>query len=429
MKKNRDFKQNILLVIEGALIGILAGLTAVAYRFCLTWAESGLNHILQLIKGNPLAIALWFVALIAMGCSVARIVKWEPMASGSGIPQVSGEVKGLLNPSWWRVILAKFVGGTISIFGGLSLGREGPSIQLGAMAAKGYSRVRKYDKTTEIRLLSCGAGAGLAAAFNAPLAGIMFVLEEITHTFDQAIILAGMVATLTADYISKLFFGQAAIFHFTTYTIPLKYYWLLAVLGILLGLAGAGYNFVMLKGQALFQSLKHIPKEIQVAATFLIAGVLGVVLPEVLAGGHSMIILLEEGRPALMTLVILLAVKFIFSAVSFGSGAPGGIFFPLLILGSFVGAIFGELTIAVLPLSADLLPQLIMLGMAGLFAGIVRAPITGIILITEMTGSMHRLLDIAVVSILAYVVANLVGSKPIYDSLLDNILRRQKKEH
>ena len=128
--EQNTFKKNATLVIEGALIGILAGLTAVAYRYCLTWAESGLYRVIDFIKGNPLYIALWFALLIAMGCIVARIVKWEPMSSGSGIPQVSGEEKGYLNPSWWRVILAKFIGGTMSIFGGLSLGREGPSIQL-----------------------------------------------------------------------------------------------------------------------------------------------------------------------------------------------------------------------------------------------------------------------------------------------------------
>lgn len=248
--ENNTAKRSIALVIEGALIGVLAGLTAVLYRYCLTYAESGLYAVLNFIRGNAGVTALWFAALILMGCIVAKIVKWEPMAAGSGIPQVSGEVRGYLDQSFWRVVLAKFTGGTLSIFGGLSLGREGPSIQLGAMVAKSYSRLRNYDKTTEIGLLSCGAGAGLAAAFNAPLAGIMFVLEEIHHTFDRTMLVAGLIATVCADFVAKIFFGQSAIFSFTTSTLALRYYWLLALLGILLGLAGAGYNFVMLKMQA-----------------------------------------------------------------------------------------------------------------------------------------------------------------------------------
>ena len=220
-------------------------------------------------------------------------------------------------------------------------------------------------------------------------------------------------------------FGQSAIFSFTTSTLALRYYWLLALLGILLGLAGAGYNFVMLKMQAFFHRLKKIPKEIRIAFVFVISGILGLTLPQVLAGGHSMIALLEHGKPELSMICILLVVKFLFSAVSFGCGAPGGIFFPLLILGAYIGAIFGNLSIHALSLPNDLLPQFIVISMAGLFAGIVRAPITGIVLITEMTGNMHRMLDIAVVSSIAYIIANLLGSKPIYTSLLENILNKQ----
>lgn len=424
--EQNSWKRSLILVIEGGLVGVLAGLTAVLYRYCLSWAESGLYEILSLIRGNGPAIALWFAVLILMGCVVARIVRMESMASGSGIPQVAGEVQGYLDPSWWRVILAKFTGGTMCILGGLSLGREGPSIQLGAMAAKGYSRLRNYDKTKEIGLLSCGAGAGLAAAFNAPLAGILFVVEEIHHTFDRTILTAGLVATVCADYVSKIFFGQSTIFSFPSSTLSLRYYWLLALLGILLGLAGAGYNVVMIKGQALFQHFEKVPKEILISLVFVISGILGLTLPQVLAGGHRMIILLEHGNPALMTLVVLLVVKFLFSALSFGSGAPGGIFFPLLILGAYCGAIFANIAMEFLPLSGDLLPQFIILGMVGLFAGIVRAPITGIVLITEMTGNMNRMLDIAVVSSIAYIVANLLGNKPIYTSLLENILQRQR---
>lgn len=423
--ENNTAKRSITLVLEGALIGVLAGLTAVLYRYCLTYAENGLYAVLNFIRGNAGVTALWFAALILMGCIVAKIVKWEPMAAGSGIPQVSGEVRGYLDQSFWRVVLAKFTGGTLSIFGGLSLGREGPSIQLGAMVAKSYSRLRNYDKTTEIGLLSCGAGAGLAAAFNAPLAGIMFVLEEIHHTFDRTMLVAGLIATACADFVAKIFFGQSAIFSFTTSTLALRYYWLLALLGILLGLAGAGYNFVMLKMQAFFHRLKKIPKEIRIAFVFVISGILGLTLPQVLAGGHSMIALLEHGKPELSMICILLVVKFLFSAVSFGCGAPGGIFFPLLILGAYIGAIFGNLSIHTLSLPNDLLPQFIVISMAGLFAGIVRAPITGIVLITEMTGNMHRMLDIAVVSSIAYIIANLLGSKPIYTSLLENILNKQ----
>lgn len=326
--ENNTAKRSIALVIEGALIGVLAGLTAVLYRYCLTYAESGLYagsefHTRKCRCYRPLVCRSYFDGMYCRkDCEMG--------ANGCRFRDPAGfrEVRGYLDQSFWRVVLAKFTGGTLSIFGGLSLGREGPSIQLGAMVAKSYSRLRNYDKTTEIGLLSCGAGAGLAAAFNAPLAGIMFVLEEIHHTFDRTMLVAGLIATVCADFVSKIFFGQSAIFSFTTSTLALRYYWLLALLGILLGLAGAGYNFVMLKMQAFFHRLKKIPKEIRIAFVFVISGILGLTLPQVLAGGHSMIALLEHGKPELSMICILLVVKFLFSAVSFGCGAPGGIFFP-----------------------------------------------------------------------------------------------------
>ncbi len=420
-------KESCLLLLEGVLIGVFAGLTAVLYRLSLTWAEAGLYRVLSLIRGNIFYILCWFAALLLMGCVVARMVIWEGMSSGSGIPQVCGEAKDLLNPSWWRVLVAKFVGGTICIFGGLSLGREGPSIQLGAMAAKGYARLRRADRSKEIELLCCGGGAGLAAAFNAPLAGILFVMEEIWHKFDRRIILSGVMAAVMADFVSKLFFGQEAIFRYASYTLPLKNYWVLVIFGVVLGLAGAGYNVVMLKVQGIFQSLKKVPMEIRICVPFLLAGVLGLTLPKVLAGGHAMVELLEYDRPVFGMLILLLVVKFLFSAVSFGSGAPGGIFFPLLILGSYLGAAYGDVVIQYCNIPDAMWTQFIILGMAGLFAGIVRAPLTGIVLITEMTGSMNRFLDVALVSIMAYFVANLVGSKPIYTSLLENILKRSEK--
>lgn len=419
-------KQHHSLVLEGALVGIIAGLTAVLYRFCLTYTEKYLYQILSVIQGNPWKTALWFVVLIILGVIVTKITKWEPMAGGSGIPQVCGEYKGLMNPVYWRVLLAKFTGGTLSIFSGLSLGREGPSIQLGAMAAKGVAKVKHVNKSQELKLLCCGAGAGLAAAFNAPLAGMLFVVEEIYHAVDGTLLAAGLVSTVCADFVSKIFFGQAAIFSYPTATLPLPYYWLLVLLGVILGLAGAGYNVVMLKVQALFSKCPKVPKEVKTALVFVLAGILGLILPQVLAGGHTMVSLLENSRPTFMMLFVLLIVKFLFSAFSFGSGVPGGIFFPLLILGSYIGAIFGDIALHFFALDETIWYQFIILSMAGLFASIVRAPLTGIVLIAEMTGSMHRLIDLVLVSIISYVVANLLGSEPIYTSLLNNMVGKKQ---
>lgn len=419
---------SLLYVFYGLLVGLLAGLVAILYRFLLGKAEDILFFVVSWIQDAPLHILIWFLLLIPLGLIVGLIAKWEPMSAGSGIPQVSGEVRGHLDPVWWRVLIAKISGGALAILGGLSLGREGPSIQLGAMAAKGLSRGLKLDVTKERHLISCGAGAGLAAAFNAPLAGIMFVLEEIHRTFDRRVLAVGIVAAVVADYMSKLVFGQDTVFSYESPIMNLKNYWLLLVLGIILGLAGVFYNVIMAKGQELFGRMKKIPQPVKVMIPFLLAGVLAVFLPQVLGGGHAMVeLLMSDAPPGLSMLIVLLLVKFVFSVVSFGSGAPGGIFFPLLILGSYIGAIFGSIVIPLLGLPGDRMHKFIILAMAGIFASIVRAPITGIVLIAEMTGSMTSLIDIVVVSITSYLVANLLGNPPIYTTLLERILEKQKE--
>ena len=163
-----------------------------------------LVKILSYMKGNPFRCVVWFLILAALAWIVGKLVKWEPMISGSGIPQVEGEIAGRLSQNWKRVLPAKFAGGFLCMLGGLSLGREGPSIQLGAMAGQGISRALGRGKREEKFLMTCGASAGLSAAFHAPLAGMMFAVEEIHKTFSIPILLPVMTASVTADYILSL---------------------------------------------------------------------------------------------------------------------------------------------------------------------------------------------------------------------------------
>lgn len=421
-------KEAFYLIIRGLEVGVVAGLVSVLYRFLLSGAENNLGKMLDFVGTNPLRIAMWFGILIVIALVVWLTVKFEPMASGSGIPQVSGELKGYLSPSWWKVIFSKLVGGTLSIFGGLSLGREGPSIQLGSMAAKGIAKATKADKTTEFRMISCGAGAGLAAAFNAPLAGILFVLEEIERTFDKNILCMGIVATVTADYISKLFFGQSTVFNYVTHNFPLKHYWALILLGILLGLGGALYNKVMSFGQDLFKKMTKVPQWAKLIIVFVISGIVSLTVPEILCGGHSMVEYLLNDHPQIGVMLFLLVAKFLFSTISFGSGAPGGIFFPFLILGTYAGAIYGDVCINFFGIDASLWQEFIVIAMAGLFASIVRSPITGIVLVFEMTGNMNNILPLVTVSLISYAVASLTGVEPIYETLLSKMISKKSNK-
>ena len=361
---------------------------------------------------------------------VGRLVKWEPMISSSGIPQVEGEVSGRLSQNWKRVLPAKFAGGFLCMLGGLSLGREGPSIQLGAMAGQGISRALGRGKREEKFLMTCGASAGLSAAFHAPLAGMMFAVEEIHKTFSIPILLPVMTASVTADYIASHILGLDPVFHFQiTEYLPQNYYWLLILLGILVGVSGVFYNWGMLKAQELYRKIPFLKETGRLLIAFLTAGVLGLVMPSVLGSGSGLIVSLTKGEMVLGMVVLTLVVKFLFSAVSFGSGAPGGIFFPLLILGALLGAVFAMTGAEFFGLDPVYINNFVLLGMTGFFTAIVRAPLTGIILLFEMSGSISQMLSLSIVSVTAYIVATLMRSEPIYDSLLKRILKANTIVH
>ena len=434
MKTNDVWKRArripVMLITEGLCVGLVGGFVVLLYRVALTFAGDWLVKILSYMKGNPFRCVVWFLILAALAWIVGKLVKWEPMISGSGIPQVEGEIAGRLSQNWKRVLPAKFAGGFLCMLGGLSLGREGPSIQLGAMAGQGISRALGRGKREEKFLMTCGASAGLSAAFHAPLAGMMFAVEEIHKTFSIPILLPVMTASVTADYIASHILGLDPVFHFQiTEYLPQNYYWLLILLGILVGVSGVFYNWGMLKAQELYHKIPFLKETGRLLIAFLTAGVLGLVMPSVLGSGSGLIVSLTKGEMVLGMVVLTLVVKFLFSAVSFGSGAPGGIFFPLLILGALLGAVFAMTGAEFFGLDPVYINNFVLLGMTGFFTAIVRAPLTGIILLFEMSGSISQMLSLSIVSVTAYIVATLMRSEPIYDSLLKRILKADTIVH
>ena len=434
MKTNDVWKRArripVMLITEGLCVGLVGGFVVLLYRVALTFAGDWLVKILSYVKGNPFRCVVWFLILAALAWIVGKLVKWEPMISGSGIPQVEGEIAGRLSQNWKRVLPAKFAGGFLCMLGGLSLGREGPSIQLGAMAGQGISRALGRGKREEKFLMTCGASAGLSAAFHAPLAGMMFAVEEIHKTFSIPILLPVMTASVTADYIASHILGLDPVFRFQiTEYLPQNYYWLLILLGILVGVSGVFYNWGMLKAQELYRKIPFMKETGRLLIAFLTAGVLGIVMPWVLGSGSGLIVSLTQGEMVLGMVVLTLVMKFLFSAVSFGSGAPGGIFFPLLILGALIGAVFAMAGVEFFGLAPVYVNNFVLLGMTGFFTAIVRAPLTGIILLFEMSGSISQMLSLSIVSVTAYIVATLMRSEPIYDSLLKRILKADTIVH
>ena len=415
------------LTIQGIMVGIFAGLMVCLYRFLLYGSESVLRNYLSIINGNLLYTLLFFIALAIMGLLIDFIIKWERDSAGSGIPQVYAEVKGHMEANWLKVLISKIAAGVITALGGLSLGPEGPSVQIGGMAGKGIAKLFKGSKTDELRLILVGSAVGITAAFNAPLAGVIFVLEEINHGFDKTLVFIALVSAIVSDFISKIIFGQQTILSFPVLNIPLEYYWILIILGVFIGLLGYIYNVGMIKSSEVMDNLK-IPSWLKFVLVFMISGVVALTIPEISDGGHFMMDMLDVAIPSLGVLVLLLVLKYLFSMFSFSSGAPGGIFLPILVLGAYIGAIFGSAVVPLFGFEHDLIYKFIIISMAGFFAATVRSPITGVVLLAEMSGSTESLVAMVIVSLIAYVVPTLLGNPPIYESLYDRLLLSKNRE-
>ncbi|MFD3158472.1 ClC family H(+)/Cl(-) exchange transporter [Haloimpatiens sp. FM7330] len=412
------------LVGEGVIVGLLSGLLIVFYRYLIEKTSYIMKNIYSYSSHNIGRILILFIGLVLCGYIIGRMAKKDPMCTGSGIPQVEGILLRKLDMNWFSVITKKFIGGVLALAAGLSLGREGPSVQMGACIGQGFSRIFKRIKIEEKFLITSGASAGLAAAFNAPLAGVIFALEEIHKNFSPLILLSAMSASLTADFISKQFLGLKPVLNFKdTRILPLRYYLYLIILGIIIGIFGILFNKTLLKTQDIYKKQKWLPVEFRPIIPFIIAGILGLTMPNLLGGGHKLIMSLTKCSFSIKLLLVFIVIKFFFTMISYGSGVPGGIFFPLLVIGALTGDVYGQLLVKYIHLSPDFVENFIILAMAGYFTAIVKAPITGSILITEMTGSFHHLLPLTIVSITCYLVTDLLNSNPIYESLLEKLLK------
>ena len=422
IRQKQRFKYK--LILEGIAVGSIVGLVIALFRIMIVKADQARQVAVQLVKVRPIYAFAVLMALILIAWILDKLLKYEPDISGSGIPQIEGELKGLEDQNWRKVLAAKFAGCVLAIGGGLALGREGPSIQLGGMIGKGFARRKNALLTEERLLMSCGAGAGLAAAFGAPLAGVLFALEELHKNFSAEVLVSTMAASAVADYIAVNIIGLKPVFDFDVeHRIPLRLYWAVILLGVILGILGVIYNKLLDKMQDFFERFDS--KFISIGIMLMISFLMMFIYPTVLGSGNDLVEVISKGKFALGALVLLLATKLFFSTGSFGTGTPGGIFLPLLVIGAITGGLYSTFLSNVFGIEEYYIKGFVIIAMAGFFSAIVRAPITGVILITEMTGNFMTLLSLVATSLVAYVVADLLGGEPVYDQLMH---RRQLRK-
>ncbi len=423
-------KIRLPLLLKAALIGAGGGLIVCSFRYLLSQSETFVRSVFHFIRGHLIWLPLLFLSYLGIGLLVGWIVKSEPMIKGSGIPQVEGQLIGAFHINWLPALLKKYLGGLLSIGSGLFLGREGPSIQLGALSGQGVADFLHCPDYEKKILITCGASAGLSAAFSAPLAGVLFALEEIHKNFSSVILLTSMVSSVCASVVAGILFGTTPSLYVGQLSpLPVNLYLLVALLGVALGLFGFLYNRILLKTQSLYAKIRRFTPFSQILIPFLLLIPVGLLFPQLLGGGHHIITLLETQSFPLATLLLYLAVRFLFSMISYGGGAPGGIFLPLLALGACFGALFGNSAQLILGFEKTYVLNFIVFAMAGFLTAVVRSPITASILITEMSGSFRNFLPVILVCLLAYVTAQLLPEQPIYESLLQRMLPKHQRPY
>jgi CIC family chloride channel protein len=410
---------------RAALVGLGAGLVAALFRFTLTSADSLRNGLIIWSHHYPLWGWIFPILFSTAGAviSVTLVRRYAPEASGSGIPHIEGVMHRLRTLGWERVLPVKFVAGALAIGGGLALGREGPTVQMGASVGAAVSGWLKALPRERRSLIAAGAGAGLAAAFNAPLAGVIFVLEEIQRDFHPIVFGAAFLAAALADIVVRLLSGGLPVFAIPDYlTPPLTSLPIFALLGVLAGFLGVAYNRGLLKTMDLFGRLQGTGRIIVVAAVGAIVGLISWFSPIIVGDGHALAEVVLAGEFALGAIPLFFAIRFLMSISSYGTGTAGGIFAPLLVLGALLGLATGQAAHYIAPAIVPEPAVFAVVGMAAYFAAIVRAPLTGIALIVEMTGNYRQMLPLLVACFCAYAVAEWMKDLPIYEALLERDL-------
>lgn len=426
-------KLAIKTVLLSLVIGTLVGFVGIFFEMATSWVFGQRSVWVDQWFSNTYAViaATFTVSALLAGASYYIVKRFAPETGGSGIPEIEASMQDLRPVRWWRVIPVKFLGGVGSLGSGMVLGREGPTVQLGANIGQMVADVgRVKDRETRHTLLAAGSAAGLTTAFNAPLAGILFVIEEMRSEFNynlisvKAVFVGAVMATVACRMVS----GQSPILLLGSYDMPAQStLWLYLVLGLLFGVIGIGFNkFLLWLQQKFLDFYQGSMLRFVLTGAFIggCCGLFGLYLPQAVGGGFDVVHQVSAGQIGLGLLMLVFVLRFLTSTISFSSGAAGGIFSPLLALGASFGGIFGYVADMMFPESQLQMGSFVIAGMGALFAATVRAPLTGTVLVLEMTASYTLLLPMIITCLGATIVAQWLGGRPLYTVLMEKILER-----
>jgi chloride channel protein, CIC family len=411
--------------------GFATGVVGAGFHLAVDALSRWPTWLAGYLDGSPY-ILVAAAAIAAVGVTLAFLLTryLAPETAGSGVPEVEGALEGIREVRWRRVLPVKFVGGVLGLSSGLVGGREGPTIHMGASIGAALAEWLRLDKEDLHTLLAAGAAAGLSAAFNAPLAAVLFVIEETRKQFRYTFrsYVGVIVASAASAFGMEIVGGTAPPLLIRTDAVPLLLLPTFMVLGALLGVLGVMFNVCLVTAldwrARIFRRVPVLYAVIVGAAI----GILAVVLPLAVNGGETLIPHLVGANLPLSTLLLIALVRFFGTMASYPAGVPAGIFAPLLTYATTVGlaaALLLQMGLAYTPVAVPPLlgAAFAVAAMGGLFSATVRAPLVGVVLVVELTGAFELTLPLIVTCVTAHVVAQWLGGRPIYEVLLERGLR------
>ncbi len=441
-KKRGNLYRNFLeLVTVGSVTGLFAGAVVTLFNILVHEGEHISRNAYAYVRANPTFIPLLLLALIFGAFLLSVAVNISSVVRGCGIPQAEGATRGIVPLKWWRDLTLMFAASLVSVFMGLSIGAEGPSVLIGACCGDGVSNTLRRDQMIRKYQITGGACAGLAVASNAPLTGMAFAFEEAHKRFTPEVFICAFssvifgILTRTAIYNMLGREVANAFGSYRFYEMPVSNYLYVVLAGVVCGLLGVAFYKLCFFMRKAFKkiSLKKtkFSHGARIAVAVLLGGIVSYIAIGVMGGGHELIESLGTyggnaspttegvfGSSLLWGLLIILILKSFITSVNVGAGIPCGIFIPIIAIGACIGGILnqGWLQLAMEPKYCDLM---IMICMAAFFTTVVKAPITSIIMICEFTGSFAPLLPVIIAVSIGYIIGEMSKTDGIYEELLE----------
>ena len=410
--------ENAVMIAMAVIVGILGGYGAVAFRWLIGFFQNlffgqGTGTFLDYLLGLP-----WYSRLIPPvigGLIVGPLVYFLAReAKGHGVPEVMEAVAlrgGFIRK---RVVFIKAFASAICIASGGSAGREGPIVQIGSAIGSAFGQVLRVSADRMRTLVGCGAAAGIAATFNAPIAGVMFAMEIILGEFGIATFSPIVVSSVMATVISRAYLGNYPAFIVPQYSLVSLYEIpLYIMLGVVAGFVGMGFTTFLYKMEDLFNRVS-IPEYIKPAIGGLIVGAIGIFFPHIFGVGYDAIELAIQGNMTFLLLFSLIFIKILATSLTLGSGGSGGVFAPSLFIGAMTGGAFGYLAHTLFPGATATSGAYSLVGMGAVLAAATHGPINGILILFEMTGSYKIILPLMLSCIISAVLASQIKRESIY---------------